>query len=163
MEQWIELIGKAALVGVGATAVMDAWLILLRKLNIPTLNFALLGRWAGHAIHGRWFHAGIAKSPAVRNELAIGWAVHYLIGIGFAILHVLVFGIEWLANPKFAPAIITGIATVIAPLFIMQPAMGSGIASSKTAMPIRNSLKSLINHAVFGCGIYLTSLAIRWI
>jgi hypothetical protein len=41
-----EDIARIALIGVGATAVMDLWLVLLKALNVPTLNFALIGRWA---------------------------------------------------------------------------------------------------------------------
>lgn len=161
MNSWIEIVEKIALIGIGATAVMDAWLLLLKRLNVPTLNFALLGRWIGHILHGQWFHEGMAKSAPIRHELAIGWLVHYSIGICFAILHVAIFGIVWMENPTLAPAITTGVATVVAPLFIMQPAMGSGIASAKTATPIRNCIKSIINHGVFGCGIYLIAIFVR--
>lgn len=163
MGSWIEFVGKTALIGIGATAIMDVWLSLLKKLNVPTMSFALLGRWVGHVFRGKWFHDGMAKSPPIRRELAIGWLAHYGIGIGFAILHIAVFGADWMTNPTFVPAIATGIATVIAPLFIMQPAMGSGIVSSKTAAPLRNCLKSLTNHSVFGCGIYLAGILVRWI
>ena len=161
MDIGIEFVGKVALIGIGATAVMDAWLLLLKKLNVPTMNFALLGRWVGHALGGQWFHESIAKSVPIRHELAIGWLVHYGIGIGFAILHIAIFGSDWLMNPTFVAAITTGIATVIAPLFIMQPAMGAGIASSKTAAPLRNCCKSLINHSVFGCGIYFAGVVVH--
>jgi hypothetical protein len=160
MSDWIELISKIALLGIGATAVMDAWLLLLKMRNVPTMNFGLLGRWVGHLCQGQWFHPGIAKSAPVRNELAIGWLAHYGIGIGFAVVLIAVFGEEWLANPTLAPAISIGIATVVAPLFLMQPAMGSGVASSKTAAPLLNCAKSLVNHAVFGCGLYLAALLI---
>jgi len=151
---------EVALIGVGATAVMDIWLIVLKLLNVPTLNFALLGRWVGHLFRGKWFHAGIAKSEPINNELAIGWAVHYAIGISFAVLLIAIFGISWMRNPTLSPAVIVGIATVIAPLFMMQPAMGSGIAASKTAAPLRNCFKSVVNHAVFGVGLYLAALIV---
>jgi hypothetical protein len=39
----------------------------------------------------------------------------------------------------------------------MQPAMGAGIASSRTPTPLKNSLRSLANHAVFGLGLYLSA------
>jgi hypothetical protein len=163
MNEWARLAGEVIAVGAGATAVMDVWLLLLKRLGIPTLNFALLGRWVGHVVRGRWFHDGMAKSAPVRNEMAVGWLAHYCIGIGFAVLHVAIFGVGWLASPALVPAVITGVATVVAPLFIMQPAMGSGIASMKTATPVRNCCKSLVNHGVFGVGIYLAAIFVRWI
>jgi formate hydrogenlyase subunit 3/multisubunit Na+/H+ antiporter MnhD subunit len=39
----------------------------------------------------------------------------------------------------------------------MQPAMGLGIAASKTPQPFINRIKSLINHSIFGCGLFLTA------
>ena len=62
----------AMLIGIGATAVMDAWLLLLRRLGIPTLNFAFIGRWVGHLLRGRFSHAAIAKATPIRGELAWG-------------------------------------------------------------------------------------------
>jgi hypothetical protein len=49
--------------------------------------------------------------------------------------------------------------TVVAPLFILQPALGAGIASSKTAAPLFNCIKSVATHTVFGLGLYLAALA----
>lgn len=154
MRDLLENVICVVLLGVGATAVMDLWLIILKTLNVPMLNFAFIGRWVGHIFRGRWFHNGIAKAEPIRGELLLGWFTHYTIGFLFAGLMVLVLGIEWIDNPKLIPAMVTGIATVVAPLFIMQPALGSGIAFSKTANPLRSCIKSLVNHTVFGCGLY---------
>jgi hypothetical protein len=49
--------------------------------------------------------------------------------------------------------------TVLAPLFILQPALGAGIASSKTPAPIFNSFKSLLTHTIFGVGLFLAARA----
>ncbi|MDQ3271092.1 MAG: DUF2938 family protein, partial [Pseudomonadota bacterium] len=57
------------LIGLGATAVMDIWLLLLHRLGVPTLNFAMIGRWAGHWRWGTWNHAVIAKAAPVQGEL----------------------------------------------------------------------------------------------
>lgn len=43
----------------------------------------------------------------------------------------------------------------------MQPAMGSGFAARRTATPLKNCLRSLVNHAVFGSGLYLAAMALR--
>jgi hypothetical protein len=45
------------------------------------------------------------------------------------------------------------------PLFVMQPAMGAGIASSRTKTPLLNGLRNLLNHTVFGAGLYVSALA----
>lgn len=148
------------LIGVGATAVLDLWLVALRRLGVPTGSFALIGRWVGHMARGRFHHASIGKAEPVRNELAVGWVTHYLVGIAFATLLVSLQGSGWVRQPRFLPALLTGVATVAMPLFVMQPAMGSGFAASKTPTPLRNGVRSIANHAVFGVGMYLSALAV---
>ncbi|RZI87504.1 MAG: DUF2938 family protein, partial [Pseudomonas sp.] len=44
------------------------------------------------------------------------------------------------------------------PLCILQPAMGAGWFASKTPAPLRNSLRSVATHLVFGSGLYATAL-----
>ncbi len=154
------LLLRAVAIGIGATAVMDLWLLLLKALGLPTLNFALLGRWVGHMPHGLWTHDAIAKAWPVRGELALGWLVHYLSGIAFALLLAALAGPAWLRAPSLLPALALGVGTVALPFFVMQPAMGAGIASSRTKTPVLNSLKSLANHTVFGLGLYAAALAL---
>lgn len=149
------------LVGVGATAVMDIWLILLKRLGVPTLDFAVLGRWVGYLARGRFAHEAIAKSPALPAERALGWLSHYAVGIAFAGLLVGIEGIEWVRQPTLVPAVVVGAGTVVAPLFVMQPAMGAGFAAAKTTTPVRNCLRALANHTVFGIGLYVAALFIR--
>lgn len=152
-----ELFARVALVGLGATLVMDAWLLLLRRLGVKTLDFALVGRWAGHLARGRLVHPAIAHAAPVRGERALGWVVHYATGLAFAALLVAWRGSGWLADPGLLPALALGATTVAAPLFLMQPAMGAGFAASKTPTPLRNCLRSLANHCVFGLGLYLAA------
>jgi len=150
----------AAAIGVGATAVMDLWLLLLKVCGIPTLNFTLLGRWVGHMPQGRWAHDGIAKAAPVRGETAMGWLVHYLTGIAFALLLALLAGPNWVSAPTLLPALAFGIGTVLVPFFVMQPAMGAGIASSRTPAPALNRLRSVANHTVFGFGLFAAAVAV---
>jgi hypothetical protein len=96
----------------------------------------------------------------MRGELTLGWAVHYATGIAFALLLAVLAGPAWLRAPSLWPALSFGITTVLLPLFVMQPAMGAGFASSRTANPALNVLKSLANHTVFGLGLYAAALAI---
>ena len=159
MSHTSEFVLRAFFIGVGATIVMDLWALLLKQLGIPSLNFAFLGRWIGHLPHGQWTHESIAKAAPIRGELWIGWFAHYSIGVTFAALLLAVYGLEWARKPTLLPALIIGIVTVVAPLFILQPALGAGIASSKTPRPVFNSIKSLTTHTVFGLGLYLAALA----
>lgn len=153
----------AMLIGIGATAVMDAWLLLLKHLGVPTLNFAFIGRWVGHLFRGQFAHAAIAKAVPIRGELAWGWLTHYAVGVAFATVLVGIQGADWVRSPTLLPALAVGVCTVAAPLLVMQPAMGSGFAASRTPTPLKNCLRSLANHTVFGFGLYLSALAIALI
>jgi hypothetical protein len=153
----LEITLRILSIGVGATLVMDAWLLLLKAVGVPASSFALLGRWLGYALRGKWVRGGPAKAPPLRGEALLGWTTHYLVGIAFAAVLVLARGLEWARAPTLGPALLTGIVSVIAPLFILQPVMGAGFASARTPTPLLNNLKSFANHAVFGMGLYLAA------
>ncbi|MBF5005900.1 DUF2938 family protein [Diaphorobacter caeni] len=142
---------EAFIVGIGATALMDLWSWALRRIGIPTLDYAMLGRWCGHWKTGIWFHAPIQKSPPTRYERPMGWALHYLTGIAFAAL--------WLAlageSPGVASALLFGAITVLVPWLLLQPALGAGIASSRTARPWMSRTVGGLTHLVFGMGMWL--------
>lgn len=162
MNGWMENAGRVALVGIGATAVMDAWLAILERIGIPGMNLAMVGRWVGHWRYGRWRHQSIAKAAPVKGELALGWLVHYATGVGFAFLLVGLHGWGWLDQPTISATVCTGLVTVAAPWLLMQPAMGAGVASSRTPTPMKNRFKSLLSHAVFGLGLYLAGVSLGW-
>jgi hypothetical protein len=159
MSTAIEFLLRGILIGAGATLVIDAWAALLRRFGVPSLNLALLGRWIGHLPRGQLVHESIAKAPPVRRELLLGWLAHYAIGISFAALLLATFGLDWGRSPTLGPALLVGIGTVVSPLFVLQPALGAGIASSKTPRPVFNTVKSLMTHTVFGLGLFLAALS----
>jgi hypothetical protein len=154
---------NVALIGIGATVVMDVWLAFLKRMGVQTLDFAFIGRWVGHLFLGRFVHASIKNALPIPNELMLGWFTHYAIGIAFAGLLVGIYGIGWTSTPSLLPAVLVGMGTVVAPLFVMQPAMGSGFAASKTPTPLKNCIRSVVNHTVFGLGLYLSAALIAWI
>jgi hypothetical protein len=163
MSNNVEAISRIVLIGIGATLIMDVWAWILRKFGVPSLNFAFLGRWIGHLREGRFVHANIAKSPPVRGERILGWTAHYGIGISFAALLVSTFGLAWARTPSLLPALLIGIVTVVAPLFILQPALGAGIASSKTPSPVFNCVKSIVTHIVYGFGLYIAAVCVSFV
>jgi hypothetical protein len=150
----------AVAIGIGATLVMDAWnLFLKRAFRIPSLNYCMLGRWVRH-MPAAFRHASISAAPSKSNECAVGWLAHYSIGISLALMFVLLTSGAWLARPTLLPALLYGVATVVFPFFIMQPSLGFGIASSKTSKPIQARVKSLATHTVFGMGMYVCALGL---
>jgi Protein of unknown function (DUF2938) len=151
----------AVAIGVGASLLMDAWnLFLKRAFGVPSLNYCLLGRWALHMPGGTFFHSSIAAAPPRRFECAAGWIAHYTIGVVLALVFLALAPVDWLARPTVLHSLLYGICTVVFPLFVLQPALGLGVASSKTPRPAQARLKSLVTHLVFGLGLYACAVAL---
>ncbi|HWA11518.1 MAG TPA: DUF2938 domain-containing protein [Burkholderiales bacterium] len=149
-------VAGAAMVGIGATAFMDAVAAGRRTLfATPAPDYGLVGRWIAWMPRGRFVHEAIARTPAVAGERAIGWTVHYLVGIAFAALLLAWQGPQWACRPTLWPALMVGVASVAAPLLLMQPGMGAGIASRRAPNPNSARLRSVVNHAIFGLGLYV--------
>ena len=154
----------AVLVGLGATLISDVWALFLRRVfNVSAPNFCFVGRWFRYMPTGRFTHANIAESPGKPAECATGWFVHYVVGIVFALMLVTPASGRWLNNPSLLPALLIGLGTVVFPFLVMQPSFGLGIAASNSANPTRARLKSLMAHAVFGVGLYLSALPVHFL
>lgn len=151
---------QVALIGIIATALLDAWTLALNRLGVRTLPMGLVGRWMGHMCEGRFFHDAIRQATPVRHEAALGWAIHYAVGVVFASALVMTAGVAWLAAPSAGPALLAGALSVVMPLFVMQPAMGAGFASAKTPSPLSNVARSVANHLVLGLGYYVAAVAV---
>jgi Protein of unknown function (DUF2938) len=148
---------STVLLGTGATAVMDLWGLARRPLlGWPAPDYALVGRWVGHMGHGQFRHVTIAATTPIAAE-------GYLTGMALAGLLALLAGPDWLRNPTFGAPLAVGIGSVVAPFLLMQPAMGAGIAASRTPNPTRARIQSLVSHAVFGIGLYAAAQALRLI
>lgn len=153
---------SVVLLGTGATAITDLWGFARRPLlGVPAPDYGMVGRWFGHMAHGRFSHDAIAQAPRIAGEQLIGWLAHYLIGITYAAALLLIAGVAWLGKPTLAPALAVGIGSVAAPMLLMQPAMGAGLAARRTARPNQARLHTLLMHTVFGVGLLLTGLGLR--
>lgn len=153
-----EIIARTCAIGAGATLATDLWVLVRRRwFGVPALDYALVGRWLAWLPRGRLVHRPITATSPVRGEGAIGWSAHYLIGIAFAAVLVAASGDAWLRGPTLVPALTVGVASVVAPLFILQPVLGAGIASRRAPRPWVARLNTLITHAVFGLGLYASA------
>ncbi len=154
----------AIAIGIGATLIMDIWnLFLKRAFSIASLNYCMLGRWLRHMPEGTFRHANITAAPQKPFEWTVGWIAHFTIGVMFALVFVVLASGDWLARPTLVLALLYGIGTVVFPFFIMQPAIGLGIAASRTPKPMQARLKSLVTHTVFGLGLYLCALGVSYL
>lgn len=149
--------------GVGATLTFDLWGLFLKyAFKISPSNICLVGRWLLYMPEGIFTHANLAASPPKRAECTAGWFAHYTIGITFATAFAALVGDAWFQRPIIIPAMLFGVGTVFAPFLIMQPAFGLGLAASKTSNPTQARMRSLMNHAAFGCGLYLFGWIMQW-
>lgn len=152
----------AILIGLGATLTSDLWALFLKHaFKVAPSNLCLVGRWILCMPDGIFRHSSIGSVPQKSAECTVGWIAHYVIGILFAVVFVAFAGSNWLQRPTLLPALIFGVVTVLAPFFVMQPSFGLGFAASKTPNPAQARLRSLMNHTVFGLGLYLFGLLVN--
>ena len=116
-------IDEILIAGVMSCLVMDTFQRLLFITHkIPPSNWGMVGRWAGYLFtRGKLINAEIDNLPAISGETSLGWLVHYLVGIGYALVYFGLREIGWLDNSFYSGAIF-GIASVIVPwFFFCQP------------------------------------------
>src|SRR5690349_11313099 len=146
---------QAVLIGGGATALLDLWTLVRRRITgTPVPDYGLVGRWFAYMARGRFRHEAIAAAPAIRGEAVVGWTAHYAIGIAYALALLAIWGIGWARQPTPGPALIVGIVSVLAPFLLMQPGMGAGFFASRTPNPAVARFRSLSVHTVFGLSLY---------
>lgn len=157
----MEIVLLTVALGVGATLFLDLWsMVQQRVLGIAAPDYALVGRWISYFPRGRFTHPSIAKAAPMSGERALGWLAHYAVGVSFAAILLVIAGPQWLAAPTLIPALLVGVASVVAPYLLMQPAMGLGFAASKAPKPWTARARSFAAHAMFGLGLYVAALVI---
>lgn len=132
-----------------------------RLFGVPGTNWQMVGRWLGHMPKGRFVQTNIGQAAPVPGEHVLGWIFHYVIGSGYGLLLVAVWGAERLEQPAIAAPLLLALALLVLPFFVMMPGMGMGIAASRTQKPNITRLKSVAGHSVFGIGMYLSALLMR--
>lgn len=157
-----DFVFRAIVIGAGATLLLDLWAQLLNRLfgfGLP--NWGMVGRWVAHLPAGQFVHDDIAKAAPVSGETAIGWVFHYAVGILFAAVTLFLGGIAWAKAPTLPLPMIVGLVTVGCGWFILQPALGAGIAAARKPDANRIRILNIVGHIVFGLGLWLSALAIR--
>lgn len=154
----------AIVIGLGATLFMDLWAQFLKWVfNIPPANYCLVGRWLLHMPEGRFVHGSIAAASQKRFECTVGWIAHYVLGAVYALVLVAFVSERWVVRPTLLPAFLFAMASLLVPLLIMQPAFGLGIAASRTPNPTQARLRSLLAHAAFGVGLYVSAVGVSYV
>lgn len=150
------LIVNSIIIGVLSTIFMDVVAWLREKIcQITPLNYAFIGRWCLSWKDGQFIHKNITQSPSRKFEAVIGWCIHYFIGIFWAYLY-LILNLYYSFESFFAYTLIFSLCTTFAPFLIVQPALGFGFFATNTPAPLVSIKNSLIAHAFFGLGLYLS-------
>jgi hypothetical protein len=152
---------EIVVIGVVATLMTDLWQCFVQAIGFPRANWGLVGRWVAGFLHGSFIHRSIAATPKVPGEIAIGWAFHYVVGIAYAALYLAIMRLAFGCGPTLVSALIFATALLIAPWFVMQPALGFGFMAARTPQPTVVRAYNASAHAIFGLGLYLG--AIVWL
>ncbi len=143
-------------VGIVGSLTMDLVGALFTKAGITRL--LPIGRWAAYLALGKFRHADIAKSAAVRGERPLTPLVHYAIGISLAAFYLAALGWLGLGGPAWWTAIGYGIGTSLLPYLLMFPSMGYGLFGLKGQPRYFLLRQSLLNHFIFGVGLWIGTL-----
>jgi len=142
--------------GVVACLAMDAWQqILMRLTGIPATNWAMVGRWFVLTLQRKnMYHPTIDNEAPVTNELKLGWVVHYLVSMLYAVIYWVLMHFS-IIQPTLADGFVFGAASVVVPWFYFMPCMGKGVMGKLTPNPRKACLVSLSSHLVYGTGMGL--------
>ena len=144
------------IVGVGACFVFDVWQRIFQRFTaIPPSDWAIVGRWAiGLVTSGHLIVHDLELRPNRRNELGVGWLVHYSIAVVYAAIYMLLMRANILAA-EFADGLLFGVVSVVVPWLFFLPCLGKGIMGRLTPNPPLVCSLALMMHSIFGVAIGL--------
>ena len=150
----MDLMLTAVVAGVLGTISMDLFNHLFAHTGmISKIDVGMIGRMATGWMHGRFRYSHPSEMRQVAYEKLYGYISHYGIGVGFTIPFVLGWAV--FVGGAVSPlwALIYGVATTAASVFIVYPFMGMGVCGWRSPDGIKAPLSSLANHFFFGLGM----------
>src|SRR5258708_18312294 len=151
-------------IGIVATLVTDIWQRLLQAIaGLPPAQWGLIGRWVAGFPRGVFVHRSITTAASVRGEAPVGWAFHYAVGIAWAAFYVAIMKLGLRSGPTLISALAVSLALLVAPWFVMQPALGLGFMAARTPKPAAVRAVNVSVHTVFGVGLYLGAIGWAWL
>ena len=147
-------VGQILVAGIGACIIFDLWQrVFAIATGIPPSNWAMVGRWLlGLLAGGGLIARDLAAQPARPNEAAAGWALHYIVAVGYAVLYAALMQSGWL-RAGLVDGLIFGLVSVVVPWLFFMPALGNGVMARLTPNPPRACAVALVMHAVFGLAL----------
>ncbi|WP_108263488.1 DUF2938 family protein [Mangrovicoccus ximenensis] len=143
--------------GIAATLVFDLWKLATDRLRGRSGSpWGMVGRWVLGLARGQAMLDQSRSDPPSRGEYAVGWAFHYAVGIAYAAMLPLFWGMGYIDAPTVWPAILIGLVlTTFAGLCILTPAMGGGFLAGNTPNQAERINETLQNHAIFAVALYM--------
>ncbi len=142
--------------GVVATAVLDLWQQIVQlAFGAPITNWAMIGRWVGHFPQGRFVQRDIGKAAPVEGERALGWGVHYVVGVGYAFVYFLGMRFVFAAPPSLPSALVFGAVSVCVTWFVMEPMLGAGVLGANIPGRRVALAHDFTSHLSMGLGLYV--------
>ncbi|WP_251976153.1 DUF2938 family protein [Salinicola avicenniae] len=144
-------------VGVGSTIVLDLWAWLVAKTTgMAGTDWGVVGRWLLDIPKGRLVLDSRPDRPAPGGrEKIVGWLFHYLVGLAYAMLILLIWGVDYIADPQVMPVFWVGVViSSLAGLLILMPGLGGGVLGRKLPNQAVLIVYVIIAHIAFAAGQY---------
>ena len=147
--------------GIFATLLFDLFQISLSYgYNIKKSKWNLVGRYFVGLKEKKFFREDIENELEIKNELIIGYIVHYIIGSIFGLIYVS-FNIIIFTEPSILISLVFGFVTVLGAWCVLMPfAFNIGFFASKKEEQKQIMVQNLIAHFIFGVGLYFGYLFI---
>lgn len=150
----MHLVLLGIIAGIAGTLAMDGLNSIFSRTGVLLkIDIIAIGRMAAGWLRGRFLYNHPSELEPAGNERLLGYVTHYAISVIFALLYVL--GWHFLVGGPVSAfwALVFGLATSVAPLFVVLPSMGLGALGKHSPDGIRAPLSSLVNHLFFGIGM----------
>jgi hypothetical protein len=155
-ESVLAVVVSGVIAGLIGTVVMDVLNILgARTRLISRIDVAMIGRMAAGWARGRFCYSDPGEMQPVRNEVVIGLASHYAIGVALAVPFVAGWSFVLGSSPPPPWALAYGIGTTVASWFFVYPSMGLGVLGLRSPEGMKAALSSFANHWFYGLGLAL--------
>ncbi|MDB4858298.1 DUF2938 domain-containing protein, partial [Alphaproteobacteria bacterium] len=116
---------------------------------IPPSNWAMVGRWSlGLMTSGQLIARDLESQAERKNELAVGWLVHYSVAIGYAAVYAQLMHATIL-QAGLIDGLIFGVISVVVPWFFFLPCLGKGMLARLTPNPPLVCALALMMHSLF--------------
>ena len=142
--------------GLIATLIFDIYQYSLSyAYGIDKPRWYLVGRYFIGLKNNQFIRKDLINDDNEKNELIYGYLVHYIIGIIYGYLYVILNYIFFESASIFL-ALTIGFLTVLGNWCVMMPfAFNLGFFGSKTDAQYKVLLQNLLAHFIFGTGLFI--------